>query len=163
VTSARSAALLASVAAGIWAGILLCIGAMAAPAAFAVLVQADAGRVVARMFAQEAYLSLALAIVLFVIERQHSRRAAEAGTGSVFSANLVLLLGTLFCTVAGYFAVQPMLAAARAGQGTVSFMTLHAVSSGLFALKGLLVLVLAWRFAAALRARPAATTAATTS
>ena len=160
---ARLAAPLASVGAGIWAGILLCIGAIAAPAAFAVLAPADAGHVVARMFAQEAYLSLALAIVLFIIERQHSRSAAAAGIGSVFSANLVLLLGTLFCTVAGYFAVQPMMAAARAGQGTVSFMTLHAVSTGLFALKGLLVLVLAWRFAAALRARPVATTAATIS
>jgi len=94
---------------------------------------------------QEAYLSLAMAIVLFVIERQRGRQVAAAGAGSVFSANLVLLLGTLFCTVAGYFAVQPMMAAARAGQGTVSFMTLHAVSAGLFALKGLLALALAWR------------------
>jgi hypothetical protein len=41
--------------------------------------------------------------------------------------------------------VQPMMAAARAGQGTVSFMTLHAISAGLFVLKGLLVLALAWR------------------
>jgi hypothetical protein len=100
---------------------------------------------------QEAYLSLAVAIVLFAIERQRSRLAAAAGTGSVFSANLVLLLGTLFCTVAGYFALLPMMAAARAGQGTVSFMALHAVSSGLFVLKGLLVLALAWRLGAPLK------------
>ena len=139
----------AAVVAGLWAGILLCIGAIAAPAAFATLASADAGRFVARMFMQEAYLSLAVAVVLFVIERQRSRVAVAAGTGSVFSANLVLLLGTLFCTVAGYFAVQPMMVAARAGQGSVSFMTLHAVSGGLFALKGLLVLALAWRLAAA--------------
>jgi hypothetical protein len=136
---------LAAVLAGLWTGILLCIGAIAAPSAFATLASPDAGRVVERMFMQEAYLSLAMAIVLFVIERQRSRQVAAAGAGSVFSANLVLLLGTLFCTVAGYFAVQPMMAAARAGQGTVSFMTLHAVSAGLFVLKGLLVLALAWR------------------
>ena len=109
----------AGVIAGLWAGILLCIGAIAAPSAFATLASADAGRAVARMFMHE--------------------------------ANLVLLLGTLFCTVAGYFALQPMLAAARAGQGTVSFMALHAVSSGLFALKGLLVLALAWRLGAPLK------------
>jgi hypothetical protein len=139
------AARFAAVVAGLWAGILLCIGAFAAPSAFAVLPSADAGRVVARIFAQEAYLSLGAAIVLFTIERQRSRSDAAAGRGSVFSANLVLLLGTLFCTVAGYFAIQPMMAAARAGQGTVSFMTLHAVSSSFFALKGLLVLALAWR------------------
>jgi Domain of unknown function (DUF4149) len=139
----------AAVAAGLWAGILLCIGALAAPSAFATLAPADAGRFVARLFMQEAYLSLGVAIVLFVIERQRTRRVAAAGAGSVFGANLVLLLGTLFCTVAGYFAVQPMMAAARAGQGTVSFMTLHAVSGGLFALKGLLVLSLAWRLSSA--------------
>jgi Domain of unknown function (DUF4149) len=141
----------AGLIAGLWAGILLCIGAIAAPSAFATLVSADAGRIVARMFMQEAYLSLAVAIVLFAIERQRSRLAAAAGTGSVFSANLVLLLGTLFCTVAGYFALLPMMAAARAGHGTVSFMALHAVSSGLFVLKGLLVLALAWRLGAPLK------------
>jgi Domain of unknown function (DUF4149) len=136
---------LAAVLAALWAGVLLCIGAMAAPSAFATLVPADAGRVVGRVFAQEAYLSLGVAMVLFVIERQRSRAAAAAGTGSVFSTNIVVLFGTLFCTVSGYFAVQPMMDAARAGQGTLSFAALHAVSGSLFVLKGLLVLALAWR------------------
>jgi hypothetical protein len=51
----------------------------------------------------------------------------------------------LFCTVAGYYAVLPMMEAARAGQASVSFATLHIVSTGFFTLKGLLVLALAWR------------------
>ena len=122
--------------------------AIAAPSAFATLAAADAGRFAGRMFAQEAYVSLGVAMLLFVVERQRSRDAAAAGTGSVLSANIVLLFGTLFCTVGGYFAVQPMLDAARTGQGTVSFAALHAVSAGLFALKGLLVLALAWRLTA---------------
>ena len=136
---------LAEVLAGLWAGILVCIGAMAAPAAFATLASGDAGRVVSRLFAQEAYVSLAVAVILMAIERKHSRHVAAAAPGSVFSANLMLLLGTLFCTVAGYFAVLPLMAAARVGEGPVSFLTLHAVSAGLFVLKGLLVLALAWR------------------
>jgi hypothetical protein len=41
-----------------------------------------------------------------------------------------------------------MMEAARAGQGAWSFGALHAVSSGFFALKGLLVLALAWRLGA---------------
>ena len=151
----RAARRFAALLAGVWAGVLLCIGAIAAPAAFATLVSADAGRVAGRMFAVEAYLSLAVALVLFVIERQRSRDAAAAGIGSVFSTNLLLLFGTLFCTVAGYFAVQPMMAAARAGQGSVSFGALHAISGGLFVLKGLLVLALAWRLTSI---RAAATT-----
>jgi hypothetical protein len=137
----RAAALLAA----LWAGVLACIGLIATPAAFAVLPRADAGRVAGRILAVEAYLSLALALLLLFIERRRSRDAAEAGTGSALSAELLLVLGTLFCTVAGYFAVQPMMEAARAGQGAWSFGALHAVSSSFFALKGLLVLALAWR------------------
>ena len=136
----------ATLLAGLWAGVLACIGALAAPAAFAVLASADAGRLVARMLLVEAYLSLAMVCVLFAIARTRSHRAAAAGMGSVFSTNLVLLLGTLFCTVAGHFAVQPMMAAARLGQGPWSFGALHAASGGFFVLKGLLVLALAWRF-----------------
>lgn len=132
----------------LWAGVLLCIALIAAPAGFATLPAADAGRVAGRMFMLEAYLSLALALVLFVLERGRARSAAAAGRGSVFSAELALLLGTLFCSVAGYFAVQPVMQAARAGQGSVSFATLHMISAGFFGLKALLVLALAWRAAA---------------
>ena len=133
---------------GLWAGELAAVGALVAPAAFAVLAPADAGRFVNRLFAQDAYLSLTLALVLFLVERQHSRDDAEAGRGSVFSVNLMLVLGALFCTVAGYFAVLPMMEAARAGQGGLSFGALHAISASFFVAKGLLVLALAWRLTA---------------
>jgi hypothetical protein len=139
-SSARWAALIAA----LWAGVLLCIGAIAAPAGFALLAPADAGRVAGRLLAIEAYLSLALVMLLFAIERKSARAAAAAGTGSAFSTNIVLLFGALFCTVA-------MMAAARAGQGAWSFGALHAASSSLFVLKGLLVLALAWRLTAATR------------
>lgn len=138
----------AALVTGLWAGLLVGIGAIAAPIAFAALARADAGRFVNRVFMTEAYVSLAIAMLLFLVERRRTRDAAEAGVGSHVSANLMLLLGTLFCTVGGYFAIQPMLEAARAGEGRWSFGTLHAVSSMLFVLKGVLVIVLAWRFAA---------------
>jgi len=63
------------------------------------------------------------------------------------SVEMLLLLGTLACTVAGYFALLPMMDAARQGQGNLSFALLHAISSGFYASKGLLVLALAWRAA----------------
>jgi Domain of unknown function (DUF4149) len=153
----------AALAAGLWAGVIACIGAMAAPIAFATVASSEAGRIVGRLLAQEAYLGLALAAVLFAIERVRSGEAARAGAGSVFSVTLVLVLATLFCTVAGHFAVQPMLVAARLGQGAWSFGALHAISGGLFVLKGMLALLLSWRFgSAAQAAAPNATTAATT-
>jgi hypothetical protein len=138
MTAARWQALLA----GLWAGVLLTIALIATPAPFAVLGAADAGKVVARIFAQEAYLSLVAAMLLYFIERRRT-----AGVERPFTVNVGLLLGTLFCTVAGYFAIQPMLEAARAGQGPWSFGALHAASVAFFGVKGILVLILAWRLA----------------
>ncbi|HEY9237877.1 MAG TPA: DUF4149 domain-containing protein [Burkholderiaceae bacterium] len=146
----RVAARMAALLAGVWAGVLVCIAALAAPSAFAVLARPDAGRFVGRLFEQEAYLSLATAVVLLLLER--ARRGDPEAGASVFGAELMLLLGTLFCTVAGHFAVLPMMDAARAGHGSLSFGALHGISAGFFALKGVLVLALAWRLAA--RAAP---------
>lgn len=130
---------------GLWAGFLLCVAAVATPAAFALLERPDAGRVVARILAQEAYVSLALGLLLLILERTAARDRAEAGAGSQFSLDFALAAGTLFCTVAGYFGVQPLMAGARHGEGPLSFGQLHAVSSAFYLVKGLLVLVLAWR------------------
>ena len=125
---------------GLWAGMLLCVAGIATPAPFALLAVADAGRVAGRILGQEAYLSLALGLVLVLLERRIARDAPRQ-----FSSGLVLALGTLFCTVAGYFALQPMMAAARAGQGALSFGQLHAISAVFYGIKVLLVLALAWR------------------
>lgn len=129
---------------GVWLGLLLCVATLATPAPFALLPQADAGRVVARMLAQEAYTSLVAGVVLLVLERLAARRAAAAGQGSQFSLGMVLALGAVFCTVAGYFALQPLMAAARLGQGPLSFGQLHAVSAGFYVVKLLCVATLAW-------------------
>ena len=141
---------------GLWVGLLLCIAGIAAPAAFAMLERADAGRVVGRVFVVEAWASLMLAMLLLAIERGRARERASASEGSVLSAEMLLVLGTVFCTVAGYFAIQPLMAAAQVGQGVFSFGQLHAISSVFFGLKIVLLLMLAWRAAGpgALSRRP---------
>ncbi len=128
---------------GLWAGWLLCVALLATPAPFATLAQAEAGRVVARMLAQDAYTGLFLGVVLLVLERGAARRRAEAGLGSVFSGGMVLVLGALACTVVGYFVLQPQMVAARMGQGGLSFGQLHALSAVFFLLKFGCVLALA--------------------
>jgi hypothetical protein len=133
----------------LWAGLLLAVALVATPPPFATLEPRDAGRVVARVFAHEAYLSLALGVAVLLLERAAARRDAAAGSGSQFSAPMVLALGAIFCTVLGHFGLQPMVASARSGQGVLSFGQLHAVSVGFFALKAALVLALAWRAAGA--------------
>lgn len=127
---------------GLWLGSIFSVGALAAPNLFAVLERAMAGLVAGRLFAAEAQASLVLAMLLFFIER---RRVRDARDATVMSAELLLVLGALFCTVLGHFALQPMMEAAKAGQGPWSFGNLHAVSTVLFGLKGLLVLTLCWR------------------
>lgn len=131
-----------------WAGGLVTVAAVATPAPFATLAAADAGRVVARVLANEAHASLALGVILLLLERLAARRWVAAGAGSQFSAGMMLSLAAIFCTVLGYFAIQPLMPAARAGQGPLSFGQLHAASAVCFVLKLLCVLALAWRNAA---------------
>lgn len=134
--------------AGLWAGALLSLGAVGAPMLFALLERGTAGRVAGRYFMIEAYAALGLGVVLLLIERRLARCEAEVGQGSRFSLNLALVLGALFCTVAGYFALQPMMEQARQGLGRLSFAQLHGIASAFFVLKGALVLALAWRASA---------------
>ncbi|MFG6466356.1 DUF4149 domain-containing protein [Roseateles sp. BYS87W] len=139
---ARLQALLAA----LWGGLLLCIALVATPSAFAVLDRAQAGAYVARVFALEAQISLALGLVLMLIERRQARDAAEAGqvNDQPFSARLLLPMVALFCTIAGYYGLQPLMAQARSGAGVASFAALHGVSLAFFGVKGLSVLALAW-------------------
>ena len=133
---------IAALLAGLWGGVLLGIGAIGAPAGFAVIPLELAGRSAGRMFAIEAYVSLAVAVVLLLLLR---RIAAARGDSRGLNTDVLLVLGSLFCLIVGYFVLQPMMAAARAGQGSMSFASLHGVAGVFFAGKTLLVLGLAWR------------------
>jgi len=138
---ARLQALLAA----LWGGFLLCIAFVTTPAAFAVLERTQAGAYVAQVFAVEAQVSLALGLVLMMLERRITRDAVEAGgVSNQFSARLLLPVVALFCTIAGYYGLQPLMADAKAGVGVASFAALHGVSLAFFGVKGLVVLALAW-------------------
>ena len=133
--------------AGLWAGAIVAVGGIAAPSLFAVLERQVAGQGAGQIFAVEAKASLALAILLYALERRRVRDLAEAQGGTAgMTAQLLLVLGALFLTVFGQFALHPMIAAAKAGEPTaLSFGALHAISACMFWLKGVLVMTLAWR------------------
>jgi len=131
--------------AALWLGLVLTLGAVVAPLAFQLMERTQAGQFAGACFKLEAQLSLGAAMLLFMCHRKLAQQVAEAGQGSRVSTELLLVLGALFCTVLGYFALQPMMEAARAGQGMYSFGTLHGASSLLFLLKGVMLLVLVWR------------------
>ena len=143
---------------GAWAGLIAGIGFVAAPTLFATLPRGDAGRVAARLFAIDAYLGLALGGMVLALALREARDRSDGG--SRFSVEMVLALGAIFCVVAGHFALQPMIDAARAGTSGVSFAVLHGVASAFFLVKFGAVAALAWRLAAG---SPGATAAAPTS
>jgi len=149
--------------AGVWAGMVAAIGFVAAPVLFATLPRGDAGHVAARLFEVDAALGIGVGALLLVIALQDARRRAESGA-SRFSAELLLVLGALFCIVAGHYAMEPMLASAGR-DGAASFAALHGIASAFFVVKFVGVAVLAWRFGApaAAPAGGVATTAAPSS
>ena len=133
---------------GIWLGLLAALALVVMPVAFRVLGAPTAGSLARAVFAIEAPVSLAFGAVLLMVERRAAFVRHETAGASQFSIEMVLVLGALFCTVAGYYALQPMLESARAGvQGGPSFGQLHAIGTVFFAVKGLLVLALAWKAA----------------
>jgi hypothetical protein len=122
---------------------MLCVALLAAPNAFATLARPEAGAYVAGLFQIDARVSMALSIVVMLMEQ---RLQTDAHEGRVrFNAFLLLPLFALFCTVLGYEVLQPLMSQARSGQGVASFAVLHGASLALFAAKGLAVLALAWR------------------
>lgn len=139
-----------SLLAGLWAGVLLAVGGVVAPALFSVLESQQAGLGAGQAFHIESRLSLVFAILLFVLERRRVRDEVEqGGKPSAMSGNLLLVLGALFLTVLGGFVLAPMIQAAKAGEpAALSFGALHGISASLYWLKTLLVLTLTWRMTA---------------
>jgi hypothetical protein len=131
---------------GIWFGVLLAIALIATPAASMSLDRASFGAVARAIFAREAPVSLILGVVLLVIERRDALARHMATSVSQFSTEMVLAIVALFCTVAGYYGLEPMMEQARLGAASSpTFMQLHAVSLAFFGAKGLAVLALAWK------------------
>jgi len=118
------------------------VAALVAPSAFAMLERNQAGVLMRRVFELDAQFSLAAGLVLVLMARRLQRDGESVRTLTV---DLILPLAALLSTVAGYYALQPYMEAARAGQGAMSFGALHAISSVFYAIKGLAVLALAWR------------------
>jgi hypothetical protein len=129
-----------------WLGLLLCVASIATPAAFAGAPKGGAGAVVAIVLAREAAASLLLGGILMLLQRFWTRRQLQAGRSvQALDANLLLAAGAIFCTVAGHYALLPMMEQARGGHGSMSFAMLHGISVLFFGIKTACVAVLAWR------------------
>ena len=131
---------------GLWLGLLLTI-VLATTAASGVLDKPGFGTLARALFAREAPLSLALGMVLLMAERRAALIRHETAGATQFSAEMLLAVGALFCTVCGYYALEPLMEQARVGASALTFLQWHAISLAFFGVKGLLVLALAWQAA----------------
>lgn len=136
-----------SLISSVWAGMLLTVGGLAAPALFQVLDRVQAGTGAGRIFTLEARVSLLLGLAMLVLSWLSSR-------SPVGRANLVCLLLVIGLTAVGHFGLHPLIQAVKTGQPLpepfmqLTFAQLHGASSALFALKTVLVVVLSWRLSA---------------
>jgi len=135
----------------LWVGSLWTIGYVVAPTLFATLPdRALAGTIAGKLFRIEAWLSVACAVALIVLTR-----IASDDSNARHAKHVVwLALAMLGCTLAGYFGLQPFMAALReaAGAGGVmnaetrtQFGILHGVSSAFYLIQSLLGAVLIWK------------------
>ena len=113
-----------------WTGAVLAIAFLAAPAAFAVLPSADAGLVAARLFKFEAYGSIFVGALAWIL----MRGAAPTKDWPLWIAVLLALIATII----GYFGLAEQLQQLKAqfGASSPQYGRLHGVSMVLYALKG---------------------------
>lgn len=131
-----------------WTGALLLLSLVVAPTAFDQLPRDVAGRLMARLFAVEAPVSCVVALIGVVAQRRAQANAWEDGRPArVLTVDLLLPVVVLFCTVAGYYALQPLMEQARASRtpGGLSFGALHGVSMAFFGVKLAVLALLTWR------------------
>ncbi|MRW86635.1 DUF4149 domain-containing protein [Pseudoduganella sp. FT26W] len=139
----------------LWAGSLWAVGYLAAPTLFATLSdRVLAGTLAGQLFTNQAWLSIACALVMLVL-----LWATQTSTGGIFAgpaANmaaksrrtlLIIVLVMLACTLVSHFGLQPMMATLRAAAGPGGVMEgaaknefgiLHGISSVIYLVQSLL-------------------------
>jgi hypothetical protein len=139
----------------LWAGSLWAVGYLAAPTLFATLSdRVLAGTIASSLFTNQAWLSIACALVMLVL-----LWATQTSTGGIFAgpaANmaakarrnlLIIVLVMLGCTLVSHFGLQPMMASLRAAAGPGGVMEgtarnefgiLHGISSAIYLVQSLL-------------------------
>jgi hypothetical protein len=132
--------------AALWAGSVWGVSYLAAPSAFAVLDSTQAGAVVGVMLTREAWLSIALAVLLTLLAMRSSDLDAKRRRW-LYGC----IAGMLACSLVVYLGLQPVMAAIReaAGPGGVraspqwgTFAALHGVSQLLYLIESVLGAVL---------------------
>jgi hypothetical protein len=126
-----------------WVGSLWAIGYVVAPSLFATLPdRVLAGTIAGSLFRVEAWLSLIFGLTLVGLIR-----VSKADSAVPSNTLIKLIAAMLFCTVIGYFGLQPWMAALREAAGPAGVMAsearmhfgiLHGASSAFYLIQSLL-------------------------
>ena len=128
-----------------WVGSLWTIGYLVAPTLFITLSdRVLAGTIAGRLFRVEAWLSLVAGAFLLLLFRLRGARHPHYGVMFKLAAAMVA------CTLIGYFALQPSMAALREaavggvleGDARTRFGLLHGIASALYLIQSLLGIML---------------------
>jgi transcription elongation factor GreA len=103
---------------------------------FQLLPRAEAGRIAGRLFSLEATAGVCIGAVLVLVGPAARTRSGRTRPRLALRRRARPGAGAVGCIVAGHYALLPMLEAARAGQGSLSFGALHALSRVLRASAG---------------------------
>lgn len=132
--------------AALWAGSIWGVSYLAAPSAFAVLDSTLAGSVVGTMLTREAWLSIALAVLLAIVLLRSTDLDARRRRWLWWC-----IAGMLLCSMIVYLGLQPLMAAIRESAGPAgvraspqwtTFATLHGVSQLCYLVESILGAVL---------------------
>lgn len=138
----------AAVLVALWAGSLCTVCGIVAPTLFSMLDdRQQAGRLAARLFHIEAWLGLAIAVVLLGILA--ARKVITRDRPSVW-----LIVTAAAAPMISELVLGPMMDSARAANDMGRFGMLHGVSAALFLLACVTTLALVWRLSSSLN-RPA--------
>jgi hypothetical protein len=128
-----------------WVGSLWTVGYLVAPTLFMTLAdRVLAGTIAGKLFRVEAWVSLVCGCFLLLILRPNSAR-------NIQHATMFKLVGAMVaCTLLGYFALQPSMAALRQaaagnvldGAARTRFGMLHGIASGVYLIQSLLGIML---------------------
>jgi hypothetical protein len=132
--------------AALWAGSVWGVSYLAAPSAFAVLDSTRAGAVVGVMLTREAWLSIALALLLALLTMRSSDLDARRRRWVLWC-----VAGMLACSLVVYLGLQPLMAAIREAAGPAgvraspqwgTFAALHGVSQLCYLVESILGAIL---------------------
>ena len=141
-----------TVVAGLWVGGFVAVAYLVTPILFSVLGDHQvAGIVAGNIFQVEAYLSIAISLILMIAVKFLVSKGIN-----VYRPIRWLLLGMLSCAIGAGFVLIPWMSSLRdqanadsisvmASSSAALFSRLHGVSSSLFIIQSVLGIVLLWR------------------